>query len=298
MTATRVIAVHTFREAVSQPIYPLLLVAGAVILGVYGLLPFFTLGEDVVMFKAVGLDIVVAVALLLGLVAASRTVHDEIEDRTMLTLMSKPVGRGTVIFGKFLGLLASSGLVIVLLGVILAFLTWRRIPVDFALDPSPIKTSDIAELRGLRSMHLAGIWPQLALAWMQVGVLIAIAVLVSTRFGLFVSLPASLVLYLAGNLTPYLAEAFADEGMVASSVTFVISTVLPFLRVFDLTEYTIYGSIALPGSTWSDDPNAARLGAMWWYVLAAGGYFVAYVAFLLFAARLSFATRDLGGNEG
>ena len=37
---------------------------------------------------------------------------------------------------------------------------------------------------------------------------------------------------------------------------------------------------------------------MWLYVLSAAGYFVAYVGFLLLAARLSFATRDLGGNEG
>ena len=103
-------------------------------------------------------------------------------------------------------------------------------------------------------MHLAGLWPQLTLAWMQVGVLVAIATLVSTRFGLFVSLPASLVLYLAGNLTPYLVAAFEGDGFVASALAFVAGTVLPFLRVFDLTDHTVYGAIALPGTTWADDP--------------------------------------------
>ncbi|MEM1012004.1 MAG: ABC transporter permease, partial [Planctomycetota bacterium] len=210
MTVLRVIATHTFREAVTQPLFPLLLVAGSAVLGLYGLLPFFTLGEDVVMYKAVGLDVVIAIALIIGVIAAGRTVHDEIEDRTMLTLMSKPVGRGEALVGKFLGLFAAVGLAVLTLGIVMAVLTWRRIPGDFNLPPDPILTTQITQLGDLRSMHLAGLWPQLVLAWLQVGTLVAIGVALSTRFGIALTLPATLLLYVAGNLTAYLDIAFTS----------------------------------------------------------------------------------------
>ncbi len=298
MTVLRVIAVHTFREAVSQPLYPLLLAAGAAILGLYGLLPFFTLGEDVVMYQAVGLDVVIALTLILGIIAAGRTVHDEIEDRTMLTLMSKPVGRGEALVGKFLGLFVSTGLAVLFLGVVLAVLTWRRIPGDFNLPPDPILTSQITQLGDLRSMHLAGLWPQLVLAWLQVGTLVAIGVALSTRFGTALTLPATLVLYVAGNLTAYLDTATNAATLPVAVIGYVVNTVLPFLRVFDLTDHTIYGTIAVGGTSFAGDPNAPGLGSVWLYVATAVGYFIAYVSFILLLARLSFATRDLGGNEG
>src|SRR5688500_15331365 len=52
MYRTFVIVRHTFREAVVQPIYTLLLALAAGILIVFSVLPFFTLGEDTVMYKS------------------------------------------------------------------------------------------------------------------------------------------------------------------------------------------------------------------------------------------------------
>src|ERR1043166_8831025 len=93
MSRPFVIVRHTFREAIVQPIYTLLLVFGAAILIIFGLLPFFTLGEDTTMFKSVGLDVILLLVLIATLFATSKSSYEEIEDRTMLTLMSKPVHR-------------------------------------------------------------------------------------------------------------------------------------------------------------------------------------------------------------
>src|SRR5438034_276394 len=69
MYRTFVIVRHTFREAIVQPIYTLLLVFGAAILVIFGLLPFFTLGEDTTMFKSVGLDVILLMVLIATLVS-------------------------------------------------------------------------------------------------------------------------------------------------------------------------------------------------------------------------------------
>src|SRR6266542_4621784 len=128
MYRTFVIIRHTFLEAIIQPIYSLLLALGAAILIVFALLPFFTLGEDTTMFKAVGLDVILLLVLIVTLFATSRSIFDEIEDRTMLTLMSKPVRRWQVLVGKYLGIILASGMAVTILGAILIVCTWLRLP--------------------------------------------------------------------------------------------------------------------------------------------------------------------------
>ncbi len=298
MYRTWVILTHTFFDAVVQPIYALLLIIAAVVMGVYQTLPFFTLGEDTLMFKAVSLDIIMLVVLLLSLFAASRSIYEEIEDRTMLTLMSKPVARQQVLLGKFLGLLCAAAVAVAVLGVVLAALVWMRVPEDYNLPPNPIDEMVAERLVDTRAMHLAGLWPQLVLLWMQVGVLIAISVTISTRFSLVVNLPATIILYLVGNLTRFIEVAADAQGWVVRAVAYVVNTVLPFLAVFDLTQYTVYGTVALPGTPFAENPDAVSLPALWLYVGAAGLYFMAYVAFVLLLGHWSLRTRELGGSEG
>src|SRR5215204_3530196 len=118
MYRTFVILRHTFLEAVVQPIYSLLIALGAAILMIFAWLPFFTLGEDTVMFKAVGLDIILLLVLIATLFATSKSIYEEIEDRTMLTLMSKPVAKWEVLVGKYLGIILAALMAVIILGVV------------------------------------------------------------------------------------------------------------------------------------------------------------------------------------
>src|SRR5260221_10806801 len=130
MYRTFVILRHTFIESIVQPIYPLLLAIGSAIVIVFGLLPFFTLSEDTVMFKSVGLDVILLLVLITTLFATSKSIFEEIEDRTMLTLMSKPLYKWEVLVGKYLGIILGAFLAVAVLGVVLALGAWYRIPND------------------------------------------------------------------------------------------------------------------------------------------------------------------------
>src|SRR5829696_10318869 len=153
MYRTFVILRHTFLEAIVQPIYPLLLALGAVIVSVFALLPFFTLGEDLVMFKSVGLDVILLLVLIVTLFATSRSIYDEIEDRTMLTLMSKPVRRWEVLVGKYLGIIAAALLAVAVLGFILMVCTYLRIPGDYLLRPNTLDDREARQIYDYRLMH-------------------------------------------------------------------------------------------------------------------------------------------------
>jgi ABC-type transport system involved in multi-copper enzyme maturation permease subunit len=300
MYRTFVILRHTFLEAIVQPIYPLLLGLGAAILGIFALLPFFTLGEDTLMFKSVGLDVIVILGLIVTLFATSRTIFDEIEDRTMLTLMSKPVQRWEVLVGKYLGIIMSALVAVAILGAVLILCVWGRIPGDYQIRASSIDERDLRQLFEMRMMHVAGLVPSLLLMWLQISVLAAVGVALSTRFSLVVNLPAVIIIYIAGNLTRFLfsPDAQAHRSAVTRGFVWLISVAIPYLETFDLRQKTVYSTIRLAGTMYADDVRGVTMGEIWAHTGVAALYAALYAAFALAAGMMMFQSRELGGGEG
>jgi hypothetical protein len=303
MYRTLVILRHAFLEAILQPIYLLLIAVGAGILIVFGLLPFFTMGEDTIMFKAVGLDVILILVLIMTLFATSKSIYDEIEDRTMLTLMSKPVRRWEVLIGKYFGIILAAMLAIAILGAVLILCTWYRIPTDYQLRSWTLDDRELAQIRDLRVMHIAGLIPSLVLVWFEIAVLAAIGVALSTRFSLVVNLPAVILIYIAGNLTRFLFPLGPDQSPILKLFARAVALVVPYLANFDLRSLTVYHEIAVPGTRYWPrpgiiDPNVVYMSQIWTYVGIAALYGIAYSAFALSTGMWMFKNRELGGAEG
>src|ERR1051325_4601477 len=295
MYRTFVILRHTFLEAVVQPIYPLLLALGSAIMLIFGLLPFFTLSEDTVMFKSVCLDIILLLVLITTLFATSKSIFEEIEDRTMLTLMSKPLKKWEVLLGKYLGIVLAAGLATAVFGCVIIIATWWRIPGDYLINQYTLDDRDLKLLASYRTMHIAGLIPALVLKWQQISVLAAVSVAISTRVSLVVNLPVVIFIYIAGNLTRFLfpLEGFSFPTKV---LAYIASTVLPYLENFDLNSRTVFQRLAV--GTFATDPTAGHLAPIWGYVALAFTYALAYSFFALTAGLLLFQNRELGGAEG
>ena len=112
------IAQTTAKEGVSQPLFYVILAVGVFALVIFPFVSYNTFGEDVKMLKAEGLTLIKVLAIILALWTASVSVAEEIEGRTALTLLSKPVGRRQLIIGKFLGILVPVAIVFIVLGVV------------------------------------------------------------------------------------------------------------------------------------------------------------------------------------
>src|SRR5262245_18811090 len=113
------VAMAAFREGYRQPMFWLLILATTVLLFASMVIPYFTFGDDFKMMKQLALDMVMLAAVLFCVLAASMSVHEEIEGRTAVTLMSKPVTRRQFLLGKFFGILLAGLLMTLLLGVVL-----------------------------------------------------------------------------------------------------------------------------------------------------------------------------------
>src|SRR3989440_498367 len=110
------VALAAFREGVRQPMFWYILAAAILFLVVSPFIPYFTFGEDFLMLKELGYDVAMLAAVLFGVLAASMSISEEIEGRTAITLMSKPVSRRQFLLGKFVGILLAASVMTVLIG--------------------------------------------------------------------------------------------------------------------------------------------------------------------------------------
>lgn len=101
------IARNTFTESIRQPIFVVLLT------GVIGLLVInlsmakLTLEDNNRLMIDVGLSTCLVAGMLLAAFTASGVLAREIDNKTVLTVISKPIGRPAFVIGKFLGVSAA-----------------------------------------------------------------------------------------------------------------------------------------------------------------------------------------------
>ena len=124
------IALATAKEAIRQPAFFVMAFFAGALLIVTIFVPYFTFGEDMKMYKDTGLTTISFFCMLLALLTASSTVADEIEGKTAITLLSKPINRRQFIVGKFLGIELGVLALYVLLGALFAAGVWYKYAYD------------------------------------------------------------------------------------------------------------------------------------------------------------------------
>lgn len=114
-TQTLAIARNTFVEAIRQPIFFVLVMASGLFQVFNTLLSAYSMGYtektevsgDDKMLLDMGLATVMVCCTLLAAFVATSVISRELENRTALTVISKPVGRPLFVLGKYLGVSAS-----------------------------------------------------------------------------------------------------------------------------------------------------------------------------------------------
>ena len=128
------IGANTFLETVRQPIYGVVLFATALMMILNIALAGFTLEDDDKLLLDLGLSTLLLSGLFLSVFSATGVLTREIENKTVLTVLSKPVSRPVLIAGKYGGVLAA--LVVALYVCFLVFLmTLRHKVLQRSTDP-------------------------------------------------------------------------------------------------------------------------------------------------------------------
>ncbi len=267
------IALATAKEAIRQPAFFVMAFFAGALLIVTIFVSYFTFGEDIKMYKDTGLTTISFFCMLLALLTASSTVADEIEGKTAITLLSKPINRRQFIIGKFLGIELGVLALYAVLGVLFAAGVWYKYAYDLRESGGGLPES--AKQWG----QVMQVMPGLVLGFFEVTVLTAISVAISTRLPMLANLVVCILIFFLGHLSPVLVES-AQQRQVNELVGFMarlFAWALPSLEFFNAS------------------PSISTGAQIPWigYVLPVFGYCVLYSGAALLFAFLLFEDRDL-----
>ncbi len=195
--------------------------------------------------------------LIIAIVTTARQLPAEREDRTIFPLLAKPVSRGQVIAGKFLGCWLASGLALLVFYVFFVAVT------------------------GLREPHL--MWgayvKSMFLHWMMLAMVVGLTLLGSVIFTAVSSNVTICLVAIFGILFigEHLAKLAVKQAEPVRAITYTLFYCIPHIELFDVRRQ-IVNDQPLPG--WLDCGLASL-------------YAAAYAGVLLYATWLLFRRKSL-----
>jgi ABC-type transport system involved in multi-copper enzyme maturation permease subunit len=254
------IALNTLREAVRNRF------VHAVVILVVGLNLFATvLGEMSLHHEArvardVGLGAISLLGSLTAIILGVVLLYNEVERRTIHTILSKPLHRHELVLGKFLGMVMTLTLLVTVFALAMAILLYLQ---DVALSAAVAKA--------------------VVLAYTEILVVASIAVLFSSFSSPILSGVLTASLWRIGHCTPEM-RAVADSAESGFLGHFSSATlrVVPDLHLFTISGATVRGEhVTVHGDFVS-----------WGYVATTVGYGALYLAILLLLTVVIFSRRD------
>lgn len=321
------VALATFREGWRQPMFWLLSFFGLIAILISIVIPYYTFGDDYKFMKSIGYDFIMLFSALFGILASSISISEEIEGRTAVTLMSKPVNRRHFLIGKFLGILLACFAMSMLLLLVFVPALWVMPAFDkinqvedslviqtqeYLLPSDGFKATDefkndstrrfwsfltnMPSNPGKKLAEGIGLWFSetfahgigVILGFGQVSILVAIATALATRLPFVVNLVLSLTIYFAGNLAPVVVRV--TESMAAKNKGTAIGLVNFMGRISDAL-LPAFEHFKMNTAIIRETP--LDLGQFFWYVVSVCGYSLIYTVIALIVGLILFEDRDL-----
>lgn len=314
------IAKNTFTETLRQPVYAIIIVAALLLFFISPSLTMYTMSDDNKLLREIGLSTLFLSSLFIAVFSASGAVAEELENKTITTVLSKPVQRPIFIAAKFLGVAAAVALAhyictIALLmairhgvletvndthdrtviaaaattaGAALLLSAFFNYVYDWKLSSTAIVLMSIFATMSIgflafidrdwkfnprnNGINVVDIYGSVLLLLAAI-IIVALAVALSARFNIVVTLSACIGVFLLGLISDYTFGRFAATNLWAKIGRFIV----PNLQVFWISD-AIYEGSTVPLK----------------YILITGAYALCYAAGILSIAIALFQRRQVG----
>jgi ABC-type transport system involved in multi-copper enzyme maturation permease subunit len=265
------IAGNTFLEAVRQKLFNFLLLLAVGLVASAQFFREFNFGSSELKFIAdFGFGALVFFGSALTIATTAQLFFSEIENRTALTLLAKPLWRAEFVFGKFLGVFAVIGVFCALTVGLMMALLWHREGQLMVVDPEGFANGRIISYADLFVVGL--------LQWLKFGVLTAIVLLIASfsNTNLFTVVTGFFVLVIC-HLQYLARDAWGNvDNALVGFVVQALSLVFPNFQLFNLADVIGQGA-GLEGDV----------------ALRVAGYGLAYIAVIGGLAVYSFRNREI-----
>lgn len=244
---------NTFRESIRDRILYTIAFFAVILILASQLLASLSAGEGDRVVLDSGLAMINIFGIIITLFLGTQMIAKEMESKTILILLSKPISRAAFIWGKFFGLALVLGILMCIKGGVFFFL------VDFSTD---------------LLIALGGIY-------MSVLLLLAIALFFSSFISPLLAMLATLLMYIIGNITDdfySFVEHMSSKGEAGGLFYWTGWGSYHFLPSFENVNFknmVAYGIEFAP-----------------WEIALKFGITAAYIVFLLFLASVFFKKKE------
>lgn len=225
------IAQNTLLEAARQKLPGLLLVLALGLVASVRWFRDFNFGAPELRFLSdFGFGAMAFFGAVLAIAATAQLFFSEIENRTALTLLAKPVWRTEFILGKFFAVVGIVGVFCALLTCFLAAVLWWRETALMGQFPEAFRNGRVLHYSGLAVMGF--------LQWLKLGLLVALTLLVASfaQSQLYTVVMGSFVLVVC-HLQYLAQEASAHSASAAMRIgAGLIGLLFPNFQLFSLAD--------------------------------------------------------------
>lgn len=267
----RVVAIgrNTFTELVRQKVFYFMLLFALIMIGSSSFLAKISFQGEFQMLKDVALGAMSVFLSLLAILATAMLLPRDLEDRTIFTILSKPVPRFEYLLGKLLGVIFMLTLSTLLMGgLFLAVLLMREqvaiLDTQRSLAGSPSElAAAIAEVK--RSAFTWDLLPGMAILLVKSILLSSLTLLISTFatsgiFAILIAVSAYFIGHLQVTAREYWLSGIVGHWWTRLFTAF-IALIFPDLQAFNLTDDIVAG-VHLPMD-------------IFWQTVALGGVYTA-----------------------
>ena len=275
------IASNTLLELVRLKVFYFLLLFALLGIGCSLITVRLTFQEQFQVLKDVSLGAMSIFTWLLAVLATAMLLPKDIEDRTLYTILAKPVPRFEYLLGRLLGVFALLGIALALMVAMFVVVLYTQQQTAFAdnlrqFAPGP--DLEAAQQKVREATFHTNLIPGIIVIWLKAAVCAALTLLLSTfaSSSIFTIIVSS-VLYIIGHVQPIAREYWLTEkgaSAIGKIYLALVSLFIPDLTAFSLVDDIVAGA-AVPLALFV---KTAGLGGLYVSI-----YFL--VAYLIFAGK-------------
>lgn len=262
MTAIWAIATSTVGEAIRRKVLLVILLIAMLLLSIIPALSVLSARSEMSAMISTIFFVIRFTSALIAIILTVYMIPNEIERRTIYTILCKPVQRWQFLLGKYVGAVLALAL---MMGIMTAL---SLIMFYFLKHPDAAQLGQVAK--------------QPVLYLVEMALLAAIAIFFSTFVAPLVNFFISTGLWLVGTVLNPLYDSFANNPQTAPIMKYVAKFVTSILPNF--ANYDVKNPILHPGVVIQNEAS---------YYLTTVGYGLMYIAILLILGIFVFDRREV-----
>ena len=246
------ITANTLTDLARQKVFYFLLIFALVVIGSSVGLAQFTFQQEFQILKDISLGAMSIATSLLAVLATARLIPQDIEDRTIYTILAKPVPRFEYVLGRLLGVLLLLGLSMAVMSALFLIVLGSREQALISetmrqLAHAPRDQLDDA-LRAVRISALnANLLPGIVIIYLKACLLAALTLFVSTfaTTNIFTVIVMAFV-YVIGHFEALAHEYWLEQhsaSWLTQAFLALVAFIFPDLQAFNLVDDVVAGAV-------------------------------------------------------